>query len=262
MQHTKEAIESENTLRYIGDIRYLTLNYDIHIFFIDTPACEVWIFLIVWGVNWKLKLVRYENRWSCYIDLILIATIWIAYSQKWSMCSALVSNPIPPCHHPPPHPTLCPYWVISIDSHLSVEPSHWNWLKITFHLKIPSRDIRYLSAPFTEKSHSYLIHVWAEMAVMSLVIAMGVIRRAFDGLTVGRALQEYYSIWQLCHIFLKSFSLISRQKALKIGWYLDQFFLLPTFQERAEKTLQLLKNSFPTFLDSFFYIVASVLKWI
>lgn len=41
MQHTKGAIESENTLRYIGDIRYLTLNYDIHIFFIDTPACEV-----------------------------------------------------------------------------------------------------------------------------------------------------------------------------------------------------------------------------
>lgn len=195
-------------------------------------------------MNLKVKLVRYENRWSCYICYILNATIWIDYSQKWSMCSALVSNPIPPCHHFPSFPPLCPYWVISIDSHLSVEPSHQNRLKITFHLKIPSRDIRYLSAPFTEESHSYLIHVWAEMAVMSLVIAMSVIRRAFDGLTVGRALREYYYIWQLCHIFLKSFSLISRQKALKIGWYLDQFSFAPHFSRKGRENTSAFQKKF------------------
>lgn len=55
---------------------------------------------------------------------------------------------------------------------------------------------------------------------MSPVIMTSVIRRALwwpDAWTRSPALfQDWYCLWQLCHIFPKSFSLISRHEALKI----------------------------------------------
>lgn len=90
--------------------------------------------------------------------------------------------------------------------------------KIRFRLQIPSRDVGYLL--LREESHSYLIGVWAETAVMSPVIMTSVIRRALwwpDAWTRSPPLcQDWYCLWQLCHIFPKSFSLISRYEALKI----------------------------------------------
>lgn len=91
-------------------------------------------------------------------------------------------------------------------------------LKITFRLQIPSRDVGCLL--LREESHSYLIGVWAEMAVMSPVIMTSVIRRALwwpDAWTRSPPpCQDWYCLWQLCQIFPKSFSLISRHEALKI----------------------------------------------
>lgn len=149
------------------------------------------------------------------------------------MCSPLISTPLPPCHHFPP---LCPHWGISIDSHLSVEPSPWNQLKKRFHLQIPSRDICYLAVPFREKTHSHLSrnvsnvschrdecnqagHWWAKCWTHTPLLW-----------------QEEYYIWQLCHIFLKSFSLISRQKALEISLTFRYiFFCFPTFPSEKGK---------------------------
>lgn len=193
------------TQEALCDTPFVTLNCNIQIFERDISSDKVNkgnpLWLEMWRVNLKVKLVRYDNRWSCDVwslrYILPNVTIWIAYSQKLSMCS-LISAPIPPCHHFPSFPPLCPYWVISISpSTLIFQPNHPPpptskkkkiQLEITLHLQIPSRDIRYLSAPFREKSHSYLIRVWAEMAVMSPIIMTSVIRRAFDGLTVGRAL--------------------------------------------------------------------------
>lgn len=90
--------------------------------------------------------------------------------------------------------------------------------KITFRLQIPSRDVGCLL--LREESHSYLIGVWAEMAVMSPVIMTSVIRQALwwpDAWTRSPPpCQDWYCLWQLCQIFPKSFSLISRHEALKI----------------------------------------------
>lgn len=50
--------------------------------------------------------------------------------------------------------------------------------------------------------------------------------------------QEWYYIWQLCHIFLKSFSLISRQKALEIPLTFRSIFLcFHTFLSEKRKGL-------------------------
>lgn len=171
------------------------------------------------------------------------------------MCS-LISAPIPPCHHFRSFPPLCPYWVISISpSTLIFQPNHHhpppkkkNLLEITLHLQIPSRDIRYLSAPLREKSHSYLICVWAEMAVMSPIIMTSVIRRAFDGLTVGRALHYCVKskiIFGSCvTFFLKSFFFdFQTKKLLRIRWHLDtSSFVSILYCQRRERVRSRLKR--------------------
>lgn len=140
------------------------------------------------------------------------------------MCS-LISTPIPPCHHFPSFPPSLPllgHLHLSIHSRLSVEPSPQNQLKITFHLQIPSRDIRYLCAPQREKPFIFDSRLSRNGSNVScnhdkcnqagFWWANGWTRSAL-------LCQEWYYIWQLCHIFLKSFSLISRQKSSWNLWW-------------------------------------------
>lgn len=120
------------TQEALCDTPFVTLNCNIQIFERDISSDKVNkgnpLWLEMWRVNLKVKLVRYDNRWSCDVwslrYILPNVTIWIAYSQKLSMCS-LISAPIPPCHHFPSFPPLCPYWVISISpSTLIFQPNH------------------------------------------------------------------------------------------------------------------------------------------
>lgn len=140
-------------------------------------------------------------------------TMWIAYSQKWRVCS-LISPSIPPCHHFPSVPRTPTEsspslrWLASFSRAFPRKSTQNN-------VSPPNSFQRHPLALFWEKSRSYLIHVWAEMAVMSPIIMTNVIRRAFDGL--GRTI--HHCVWSCivfdsCVIFLKRFSFIFRQKDL------------------------------------------------
>lgn len=135
------------------------------------------------------------------------------------MCS-LISTAIPPCHHFPSFPPLCPYWVISIS------PSTLIFQK-TIPLKSTQNNV---SPPNSFQRHP--LPLYALQRENPFIFDSRLSRNGSNvcrnhdkcnqagfwwanGWTRAPLLcQEWYYIWQLCHIFLKSFSLISRQKAL------------------------------------------------
>lgn len=154
------------------------------------------------------------------------AAEWVAYSQELSMCS-LISGPIPPSHHfPLISPSPCPYWVISVSQSTLIfqwnhPPPKKNQLKITFHLQnsfqrhpLPLRASQ-REKPFIFDSHlsrngSNVSYNHDKCNQAGFWWDNGRVQAPLLG-------QDWYYIWQLCHIFLKSFPLISGWKALEIS---------------------------------------------
>lgn len=171
------------------------------------------------------------------------------------MCS-LISTPIPPCHHfpfstPPPPPALT-------GSSPSLHPlssfSGTIPLKSTQNNVSPPNSFQRHPLPLcaSQREKPFIFDSHLSRNGSNVSCNHDKCNQAgfwwANGWTRSALLcQEWYYVWQLCHIFLKSFSLISRQKSSwNFWWHLETCSFVSVLCQRRDNRLLLLR----TFLRS------------
>lgn len=188
--------------------------------------CDVLAFskIQVWQIELFMSLADIDTRVSLLELSVVSCTTCIYLSGLynhwiWGTAKVFCFNPLipPSLQHPHPFPAL-PLWVISISPlTLIFQSSPKNQLKVTFHLQ-NSFQRHPLAHGALQREKPFIFDSCLSWNGSNVSCNPNECNQAgfwwVNGWTrAPLASQEWDYIWQLCHIFSKKLSLISRQRS-------------------------------------------------